>query len=179
MPGPADLQHDLGDHQPEEDPGTNGSDTAELVLTKDERAQCARRRTRDEAKHRTDRQGREIRLRRVADQVDLSTTRVRTDDWPAQATDTIVKVVGTASDKVTGPVTTAARALVFGLFAAILGTAVVTLVSILAVRIANNYLPDSVFGEEHVWAAHLLIGLVFSISGLILWRKTKPRPEAA
>ena len=57
----------------------------------------------------------------MADPVDLSTTRVRTDDWPAQATDTIVKVVGTASDKVTGPVTTAARAIVFGLFAAILG----------------------------------------------------------
>jgi hypothetical protein len=115
----------------------------------------------------------------VADQVDLSTTRVRTDDWPAQATDTIVKVVGTASDKVTGPVTTAARALVFGLFAAILGTAVITLLSILAVRVANNYLPDSVLGEEHVWAAHLLIGLVFSILSLILWRKTKPRADEA
>jgi threonine/homoserine/homoserine lactone efflux protein len=111
----------------------------------------------------------------VADQVDLSTTRVRTDDWPAQATDTIVKVVGTASDKVTGPVTTAARALVFGLFAAILGTAVITLVSILAVRIANNYLPDAWLGEEHVWAAHLLIGLVFSGFGLWLWTRRKPK----
>jgi hypothetical protein len=117
-------------------------------------------------------------LRAVADQVDLSTTRVRTDDWPVQATDTIVKVVGTASDKVTGPVTTAARAVVFGMFAAILGTAAVTLVAILVVRVANNYLPDSVFGEEHVWAAHLLIGLLFSIGGLMLWRKTKPKVEA-
>src|SRR5205823_148107 len=110
---------------------------------------------------------------------DLSTTRVRTDDWPAQATDTIVKVVGTASGKVTGPVTTAARALVFGLFAAILGTAAIVLVAILVVRLLDNYLPDSVFGEEHVWAAHLLIGLVFSISGLLLWRKTKPRAGEA
>jgi hypothetical protein len=111
----------------------------------------------------------------VADQVDLSTTSVRTEDWPAQATDTIVKVVGTASDKVTGPVTTAARALVFGLFAGILGAAAVVLVSILTVRLLNNYLPDSVFGKEHVWAAHLLIGLVFSILGLVLWTKRKPR----
>jgi uncharacterized BrkB/YihY/UPF0761 family membrane protein len=113
----------------------------------------------------------------VADQVDLSTTRVRTDDWPAQATDTIVKVVGTASDKVTGPVTTAARAVVFGLFAAILGTAVITLVSILAVRIANNYLPDAWLGEEHVWAAHLLIGLLFSGFALVLWAKRKPQTD--
>ncbi|MEY2453531.1 MAG: hypothetical protein QOD92_3105 [Acidimicrobiaceae bacterium] len=117
----------------------------------------------------------ETTLPPVANPVDLSTTRVRTDDWPAQATDTIVKVVGTASDKVTGPVTTAARAIVFGLFATILGAAAVVLVSILLVRLLNNYLPDSVFGEEHVWAAHLLIGLVFSGAALWLWAKRKPR----
>jgi hypothetical protein len=34
-----------------------------------------------------------------------------------------------------------------------------------------------VVGKEHVWAAHLLIGLVFSITGLLLWRKTKPRAD--
>ena len=110
----------------------------------------------------------------MADPVDLSTTRVRTDDWPAQATDTIVKVVGTARGKVTGPVTTAARALVFGMFAAILGTAATVLVAILTVRLLDNYLPDSVFGPEHVWAAHLILGLVFSGAALMLWRKTKP-----
>jgi hypothetical protein len=119
----------------------------------------------------------ETTLPPVADPVDLSTTRVRTDDWPTQATDTIVKVVGTASDKVTGPITTAARAIVFGLFAAILGTAALVLVSILAVRLLNNYLPDSVLGKEHVWAAHLLIGLVFSVFALVLWSKRKPQTD--
>src|SRR5256885_15881374 len=64
----------------------------------------------------------------VPDPVDLSATRVRTDDWPAQATESIVKVVGTASDKVTGPITTAARAIVYGLFAGILGVAALVLV---------------------------------------------------
>jgi hypothetical protein len=113
----------------------------------------------------------------VADPVDLSTTRVRTDDWPAQATDTIVKVVGTASDKVTGPVTTAARAIVFGLFAAILGTAALVLLSILVVRLLNNYLPDAWFGKEHVWAAHLLIGLLFSGFALWLWSQRKPQSD--
>jgi hypothetical protein len=102
---------------------------------------------------------------------------VRTDDWPAQATDTIVKVVGTASDKVTGPVTTAARALVFGLFAAILGITALALGTILLVRVLNNYLPDSLLGEEHVWAAHLLTGLVFSGFALVLWIKRKPRTD--
>src|SRR4051794_27469560 len=119
----------------------------------------------------------ETTLPPVADQVDLSTTRVRTDDWPAQATDTIVKVVGTASGKVTGPVTTAARALVFGLFAAILGTAALVLLSILVVRLLNNYLPDSLLGENHVWAADLILGLVFSLVALVLWAKRKPVTE--
>ena len=39
----------------------------------------------------------------MPDRVELSTSNVRTDDWPAQATDSIVKVVGTVHDKVTGP----------------------------------------------------------------------------
>ena len=118
----------------------------------------------------------ETTLPPVADPVDLSTTRVRTDDWPAQATDTIVRVVGTASDKVTGPVTTAARALVYGLFAGILGVGAFVLMSILLVRLANNYLPDAVFGKEHVWAAHLLIGLLFLLFALVLWSRRRPQP---
>ena len=56
-----------------------------------------------------------------------------------------------------------------------LGTAAIVLVSILLVRLLNNYLPDSVFGEEHVWAAHLLIGLAFSGIALVLWAKRKPQ----
>src|SRR4051812_32920853 len=101
---------------------------------------------------------------------------VRTDDWPAQATDAIVTVVGVAHDKVTGPIHTIARAIVFGLFAAILGIGAITMISILIGRLADNYLPDAVFGEQHMWAAHLLLGLLFSSAGLLLWVKRKPQP---
>jgi hypothetical protein len=113
----------------------------------------------------------------VPDPVELSTTRVRTDDWPAQATDTIVKVVGTASNKVTGPVTTAARAIVFGLFAGILGITALVLFVILLVRVVNNYLPDSVFGENHVWVAHLFVGMAFCLLALWCWIKRKPQTD--
>jgi len=112
----------------------------------------------------------------VADQVDLSSTRVRTDDWPVQATDSIVKVVGTAKDKVTGPITTVARAIVFGTFATILGTTALVLFSILLVRVLNNYLPDSVFGEEHIWAADVLVGLLFVVIAMVLFRRAKKQP---
>jgi len=115
-------------------------------------------------------------LRAVADPVDLSTTRVRTEDWPVQATDSIVKVVGTAKDKVTGPITTVARAIVFGTFATILGTTALVLFAILLVRVLNNYLPDSVFGEEHIWAADVLVGLLFVVIAMVLFRRAKKQP---
>jgi len=115
----------------------------------------------------------------MPERVELTTSSVRTDDWPAQATDSIVKVVGTVHDKVTGPITTAARAIVFGTFAAILGVVAVVLLLILSVRLLDNYLPDSVFGEDHVWAAYLIIGVVLCAAALVLYSLRQPaRAEA-
>jgi len=113
------------------------------------------------------------------ERVELSTSNVRTDDWPAQATDSIVRVVGTVQEKVTGPVTTAARAIVFGTFAAILGAVAFVLLIILAIRIVNNYLPDAVFGEDHVWAAYFIVGGLLCILALWLWLKREPKPAEA
>jgi uncharacterized BrkB/YihY/UPF0761 family membrane protein len=115
----------------------------------------------------------------MPERVELSTTSVRTDDWPAQATDSIVKVVGTVHDKVTGPVTKIARGIVFGTFASILGMMAVILFGIMAIRVLDNYLPDSVFGENHVWAAYLIIGLLLCVVALVLWTRRTPSPSKA
>lgn len=96
-------------------------------------------------------------------------------DWPAQAADTIERVVGTVRDKTTGPAITVARSLVYGLFAAIVGAAVVVLLAVAAVRFVDVYLPDAVFGETHTWAAHLLVGVVFTLAGLVLWSRRTSR----
>src|SRR5438445_7853354 len=90
--------------------------------------------------------GAETTLRPMADKVDsivAPTGSVRTDDWPVQATDAIVKVVGTAHDKITGPVTTVARALAYGLLALTLGTTAGILGIIGAGRFLDAYLPDA------------------------------------
>jgi len=92
-------------------------------------------------------------------------------DWPAQAADTIERVVGTVRDKTTGPALTAARAVVYGTFAAVVGTACLVVLIVGAVRLLDSYLPDSVFGETHTWAAHLIVGLVFLGSGAVLWSR--------
>lgn len=99
------------------------------------------------------------------------------DDWPTQAADTIERVVGTVRDKTTGPILTVARAIVYGLFAAFTGLTLAVLFAVALVRLLDAYLPEAVFGSDHVWAAHGLVGLVFVAVGLFCWSKALSRPR--
>jgi hypothetical protein len=92
-------------------------------------------------------------------------------EWPAHATDTIVRVVGSVRDKTTEPAITAARAIVYGIFALLVGSACLVLATVAALRGLDVALPDSVFGEDHMWAAHLILGLVFIAFSAVLWRR--------
>lgn len=110
----------------------------------------------------------------------LPSPEVDTSDWPAQAADAIEKAVQGVRDKTTGPAITAARWLVAGLFALVAGTAIAILLAVMLVRILDIVLPDSVFGEQHVWAAHLLVGLPLFITGLVLLSKrSRGEPDTA
>jgi Putative Actinobacterial Holin-X, holin superfamily III len=97
----------------------------------------------------------------------------RADDWPAQATERIVKTVDAVRTQTTDRAIVAARAVVFGLLAAILGVAAVVLLTILLVRIVDNYVPGPVY-----WA-YLIVGGVFFLAGLIVFsmRTRKPQPQ--
>lgn len=97
-------------------------------------------------------------------------------DWPAQAADTIERVVGSVRDKTTGPAITAARWVVYGTFALVVGTGVAVLVAIAAVRFLDVYLPNAWFGERHTWVAHLVVGTVFSLLGMGLWSRRTAAP---
>jgi predicted tellurium resistance membrane protein TerC len=88
-------------------------------------------------------------------------------DWPTQATDTIVDLVGTVRDKTIGPVTTVARGVIFGLFAAIVGTIVAILALIALIRLLDEALPSG------VWLPYLILGLVFVLAGALVFRKRK------
>jgi hypothetical protein len=100
-------------------------------------------------------------------------------DWPAQAADTIERVVGSVRDKTTGPAITVARWVVYGTFALVVGTAVAVLLAIAGVRFLDAYLPDAWVGEHHTWAAHLLVGAVFTLAGAWAWshRSASPDPD--
>lgn len=104
----------------------------------------------------------------------LSAPDVDTTDWPAQAADTIERVVQSVRDKTTGPAISAARWFVAVLFLLIAGTAAFVLLIVMLVRLLDVYLPDAVFGEDHMWAAYGILGIVFSVVGLVLLHKRHP-----
>lgn len=103
--------------------------------------------------------------------------KVNTTDWPVQAADRIERLVGVVRDNTTGKAITAARWLVFGVFALLAGTVVAMFVAIAGVRLLVAYLPSDLVGEQHVWLAHALVGLLFALPGLWLLRRARrPAP---
>jgi hypothetical protein len=98
-------------------------------------------------------------------------------DWPAQAADTIERVVGQVRDKTTGPAITAARWAVYGTFALLVGLAVAVLLAISTVRLLDVYLPDAWVGEQHTWVAHAVTGGLFSLVGMVLWSQRTKKPD--
>jgi len=54
----------------------------------------------------------------------------------------------------------------------LLGVVALVVVTIALVRLVDVYLP----GE--VWSAHLLIGVIFTLAGLLVWRKRYPPAHA-
>lgn len=100
-----------------------------------------------------------------------ATSALGAEQWPAQATDAIVKVVDKVRDKTTGPITKVARAIVFGTFAAVVGLVALVVFSVLLVRFMNNY-----FFDHNVWAAHLVLGVLFTVAAAFLWTKAVAEP---
>jgi hypothetical protein len=86
-------------------------------------------------------------------------------DWPAQAADTIERLVGTVRDNATSRALVVVRLIGFGAMLTVLGTTAVALLAIMAVRFIDSYLPGN------VWAAHLMVGGVFAIAGALAFSR--------
>ena len=91
------------------------------------------------------------------------------EDWPRQATDQIVRVVDTVRDKTTGPVLSAARAVVYGLVAATAGVMLLVLLTIAAVRGLITLL-------DRAWLVYLILGALYCAVGFLLWTRRQPQP---
>jgi hypothetical protein len=105
----------------------------------------------------------------MADKVDTPA------DWPAQATDTIVKVVGQVRDKTTGPIITVARGVVYGTLAAILGTIAAVVFVILLIR-GLSVPVEELWGPGKIWAVYLALGVILTVVGWVVMRKAASAP---
>lgn len=88
-------------------------------------------------------------------------------DWPAQATELVVSLVGKVRDKTTGTILTVAKGLVFGSLAAMLALVVVVLLMISAIRLLTEI-------TGHVWISYLTCGAIMTIAGAIVFSKRHP-----
>lgn len=102
----------------------------------------------------------------------MSTPPSSSGSWPDQATELIVQGVGTVRDKTVGPAMTAARAIVYGTFAMIVGIMALVLFCVFFVRIVTVYLPNN-----QVWVAELGLGILFSLGALMLWGRASKIPH--
>jgi drug/metabolite transporter (DMT)-like permease len=93
------------------------------------------------------------------------------NDWAVQTADTIERLVESVRSNTSDRLVSITRLVVFGLVAAILGTAALVLFSIFVVRLLDSYLPGG------VWVAHLVVGGVFTLVGLLLWQRAWKRPD--
>ncbi len=86
-------------------------------------------------------------------------------DWPVQAADKIVDTIAMVRDKTTRPALVAARGLVYGLLALVVGSIAFLLVITLVVRLYDVYVPGN------VWPIYAVLGVLFGGAGLVLLKK--------
>lgn len=92
-------------------------------------------------------------------------------NWAADLADTVERVVGTVRDKTTNNVVLAARAVVFGVLAAILGVIALTLLLITSTRALQALLDLAVEPAVAVYLSYFIIGGMLCLAGAFLMRK--------
>jgi hypothetical protein len=94
----------------------------------------------------------------------------RDGDLVDQIVGYIDRGVGFVRDNATGRIITIVRTVVYGLLAAIIGLVLLTLFTIVLVRLLF------LIPGHRAWLAHGIAGLVFVLAGAILMRKRQPKP---
>jgi hypothetical protein len=98
-------------------------------------------------------------------------------EWPDQIADRVESVVDTVRNKTTVPVTRAARMVVFGLVAGVLGSVAFVLFIIGLVRLLDVYLPWHPLARR-VWTVDAGAAAIFLGAGALAWRRRRPRRRA-
>jgi hypothetical protein len=92
-------------------------------------------------------------------------------NWATETTDRVVSVIDNVRSQTTQKVVYAARGLVFGLIAAILGTFALVIGIIGLMRGLQALLELATTWERAVYLSYLILGAIFCIVGMVLFRK--------
>jgi hypothetical protein len=87
-----------------------------------------------------------------------------------RALDAVDTVVATVNDKAIRPAIVAARGIVFGVVIAVVGVTVVIMFCIGFIRVST------ILGHR-VWASYVVLGLLFSLVGAILYSRRGVAPD--
>jgi hypothetical protein len=88
-----------------------------------------------------------------------------------RALETVDTVVATVNDRAIRPAIVAARGVVFGIIIAVTGITVVVLFCIGFIRLTT-------IAGHRIWASYMVLGLLFSAAGAILYSRRGVPPDA-
>ncbi len=94
-----------------------------------------------------------------------------TPEWAVSALDKVDDLVGKVRSNTTDRLVRVARALVFGVLAAIMGATALVFAVVGTVRGLDEVVPGP------VWGVYLPLGAIFVLAGTFLWSKKTPPPE--
>lgn len=90
------------------------------------------------------------------------------EDWTDQVTGLIVDTVDKVRSRTTGPILEVAKGSVHAVVALILLAPVAVLFLVLTIRVLTYF----VFRE--VWITYAVLGMLFSLVGVVLWTRRQP-----
>ena len=88
-----------------------------------------------------------------------------------RALDTVDTVVATVNDRAIRPAIVAARGIVFGIIIAVTAITVVVLFCVGFIRLTT-------IAGHRIWASYMVLGLLFSAAGAILYSRRGVPPDA-
>jgi hypothetical protein len=92
-------------------------------------------------------------------------------NWATETTDLVVSYIDLVRSKTTQNLVYAARGVVFGLIALIVGAFALTVALVMAMRGLQSLLELATTWERAVYLSYFIVGGVFSIAGVLLFKK--------
>jgi uncharacterized membrane protein len=92
-------------------------------------------------------------------------------NWATETTDKIVSVIDSVRAQTTQKVVYAARGAVFGVIAVLLGTFIAVVALVALMRGLQSLLELAVGWDRAVYLSYFIVGGIFSLLGLLLFRK--------